>query len=348
MRNRPADFRSDTTTQPTAAMRAAMAAAELGDDGYGEDPTVNELQRVAAARLGKEVALFVPSGTMGNLLALLAHTGRAEEVLLEATSHIIRSEMGGIAAVAGVSWRSLPGERGAIPLPAIAAACEGGGYGTARLRPALLCLETTHNAAGGAVLPLDYLAAARALARTHGVAVHIDGARLFNAACALGVPAEAIARHADTITFCLSKGLRAPAGSLLCGPAELIARARLLRRMLGGGMRQSGVLAAAGLVALETQVERLAEDHRRARSLAEGLVAIHPTLCDVASVQTNIVMVDFAASGRSAAEWAALLGAEGLVCRAAGATRMRLVTHADLEDADTTALLGAIRRSWAN
>ncbi|WP_137176488.1 GntG family PLP-dependent aldolase [Roseomonas sp. AR75] len=346
MRNRSADFRSDTTTRPTPAMRAAMAAAEVGDDGYADDPTVNELQRVAAARLGKEAGLFLPSGTMGNLLALLVHTGRSEEVLLEASSHIVRSEMGGIAAVAGVFWRPLPGEHGAIPIAAIEAACEGKGYGTARLRPSLLCLETTHNAAGGAVLPLAYLAAARDVARRFGMALHIDGARLFNAAVALGAPAEAIARHADTVTFCLSKGLRAPVGAVLCGPAPLIARARLLRRMLGGGMRQAGILAAAGLVALESEVDRLAEDHRRARALAAGLAAIHPSLCDPGRVETNLVMVDFAASGRDAEAWVRLFAARGLTCRATGATRMRLVTHADLDDADIAALIGVVREAW--
>jgi threonine aldolase len=283
---------------------------------------------------------------MGNLVALLAHTGRGEEVLLEASSHIIRSEMGGIASVAGLSWRALPGQRGAIPVAAIEAACAGGGYGTARLRPSLLCLETTHNAAGGAVLPLAYMAEAREAAWRHGLAVHIDGARLFNAAVALGVTAEAIARHADTVTFCLSKGLGAPAGALLCGPADLIGRARLFRRMLGGTMRQSGVLAAAGLVALDTMVDRLAEDHRRARRLAEGLAAIHPTLCASDPVETNIVMVDFAASGRGAEAWAALLGERGVQCRATDSTRMRLVTHADLDDGDIEALLAALRESW--
>lgn len=346
VRNRAIDLRSDTVTKPTPAMRAAMAAAEVGDDGYADDPTVQRLEAMAAERLGKEAGLFVPSGTMGNLCALLVHTGRGDEVLLEASAHIIRSEMGGIASLAGTMFRPLPGERGAIPPAAIEAACSGGGYGTARLRPALLCLETTHNAAGGAVLPLDYLAAARQVAVRHGMAVHIDGARLFNAAAALGVPVEAIARHADTVTFCLSKGLSAPVGSVLCGPAALIARARLFRRMLGGTMRQSGVVAAAGLVALDTMTERLAEDHRRARRLAEGLAAIHPALCDPASVETNMVYADFAASGRAAGEWARLLGTAGIVCRAADATRMRLVTHADLDDADIEAMLGIVQELW--
>ncbi|MGG5809634.1 GntG family PLP-dependent aldolase [Falsiroseomonas sp. CW058] len=345
-RNRTADFRSDTVTRPTPAMRAAMAAAEVGDDGYADDPTVRELEALAARMLGKEAGLFVPSGTMGNLVALLTHTGRGEEVLLESGCHILRSEMGGIAALAGVAHRALPGVRGAIPIAAIEAACTGGTDYNTRLRPSLLCLETTHNAAGGAVLPLDYLAGARAAAGRHGMAVHIDGARLFNAAAALGVPAEAIARHADSVTFCLSKGLGAPAGSVLCGPAAWIARARFFRRMVGGTMRQSGVLAAAGLVALRGMVDRLPEDHRRARRLAEGLAAIHPTICDPAAVETNMVFTDFAASGRPAAEWVRLLAARGITCRASDATRMRLVLHADLDDADVEALVGAVAGLW--
>lgn len=345
-RNRDIDLRSDTVTKPTPAMRAAMAAADVGDDGYADDPTVKRLEAMAAERLGKEAGLLVPSGTMGNLCALLVHTGRGDEVLLESSCHILRSEMGGIASLVGTMFRPLQGERGAVPVAAIEAACMGGGYGTARLRPALLCLETTHNAAGGAVLPLEYLAAAREVATRHGMAVHLDGARLFNAAAALRVPAEAIARHADTVTFCLSKGLSAPVGSVLCGPAPLIARARFFRRMLGGGMRQSGVIAAAGIVALTTMTERLAEDHRRAQRLAEGLAAIHPSLCDPGIVESNMVFADFGASGRMIGDWVKLLGAHGIVCRGSDAGRMRLVTHADLDDADIETVLHAVRGLW--
>jgi threonine aldolase len=346
MRNREADFRSDTVTRPTPAMRAAMQEAEVGDDGYGADPSVNALEAAAAKRLGKEAGLFVPSGTMGNLLALHIHTGRGEEVLVESTCHIARSEIGGIASVAGVFHRTLPGKRGAIPIEAIEAACGTGAYGNARLRPSLLCLETSHNAQGGAVLPLDYLAAARAVATKHGMALHIDGARVFNAAAALGVPVAEIARHADTLTFCLSKGLSAPVGSVLCGPAPLIAKARLFRRMLGGGMRQAGVLAAAGLVALETMVDRLSQDHAKARRLAEGLAAIHPGLCAPEGVETNMVYADFGASGVAAGEWAKRLGARGITCRANDATRIRLVLHADLDEQDVDHLLASVAELW--
>jgi threonine aldolase len=326
-------------------MRAAMATAEVGDDGYGEDPTVRRLEERAAALTGKQAALLMPSGTMGNLCALVTHANRGAEVLLEASCHILRSELGGIAALAGLPAKVLPGQRGAIPLAAIDACFEAGEYGTLP-KPGLLCLETTHNAAGGAVLPLDYLAAAREVATRRGIPLHIDGARLFNAAVALGVRAEAIARHADTITFCLSKGLGAPVGSLLCGSAEFIGRARRNRRMLGGTLRQAGVLAAAGLVALERNIERLAEDHARAKRLAEGLAAISPTLSDPAAVETNILFVDFAASGIGAAEWAKRLAAHGVTCRPSSATRMRWVTHLDIDDAGVETALAAVAALW--
>jgi threonine aldolase len=339
------DIRSDTVTRPGPAMRAAMAAAEVGDDGYAEDPTVRILEERAASRLGKQAALFMPSGTMGNLTALLTHAQRGDEVLLEATSHIQRSELGGIAALAGLPARPLPGVRGAVPLEAIEAACEAGDYGTLP-RPRLLCLETTHNAAGGAVLPLDYMAAAAALARQRGLALHLDGARLFNAAVALGVAAEEIARHADSVTFCLSKGLGAPVGSLLCGTRDFIVQARRTRRMLGGTMRQAGVLAAAGLFALEHMVDRLAEDHARAKRLASGLADIAPSLCDPGAAETNILFVDFSASGIAASEWARRLGERGIVCRPSSATRMRFVLHADVGDADVDAVLAAIADLW--
>jgi threonine aldolase len=236
-----------------------------------------------------------------------------------------------MASLAGVPYRVLPGERGAIPFEKLRAELEGSGYST-RLRPALMCLETTHNAAGGTVLPLDYLAAVRALTAQLGMAVHIDGARLFNAAVALGVPASEIARHADTVTFCLSKGLSAPVGSVLCGPEAVIRRARQARKLLGGTMRQAGVLAAAGIVALDTMVTRLADDHRRARRLAEGLAALHGSVCDPTQVATNIIYVDLAASGIPAAEWCRHLAEHGVVCRPYSATRMRLLTHADLPE----------------
>ena len=339
------DLRSDTVTRPTAAMREAMAKADVGDDGYGDDPTVNELEAKAAAMLGKEAAVLVPTGTMGNLCAVFAQTGRGDEVIVEATSHIYRTEQGGVASLAGVPYRVLPGERGIIPIGVLRDELASSSY-AARLRTAVVCLETTHNAAGGTVPSLDYLAAAREAAERHGAAVHMDGARLFNAAIALGVRVSEIAQAADTVTFCLSKGLGAPVGSVLCGPAEVIRRARQSRKMLGGTMRQAGVLAAAGIVALDTMVDRLADDHRRARRLAEGLHAVDPTTCDPVSIATNIVFVDLAASGLSAAEWCRRLADRGVTCRPYDLSRLRLLTHADISDDDVTMALAAFRAEW--
>ncbi len=339
------DLRSDTVTRPTPAMRAAMAAAEVGDDGYGDDPTVNALEAKAAGLLGKEAAMLVPTGTMGNLCAVFAQTGRGDEVIVESTAHIYRTEQGGMASLAGVPYRVVPGQRGAIPFERLRAEVEGSFYST-RLRPALMCLETTHNAAGGTVLALDYMAAVRALTAKHGMALHVDGARVFNAAVALGVKVSEIARHADTVTFCLSKGLGAPVGSLLCGPEAVMRRARQARKLLGGTMRQSGVLAAAGIVALETMVDRLADDHRRAKRLAEGLAALHQTVCDPAGIETNIVYVDLAASQLSTAEWCKRLGEHGVVCRPYSATQIRLLTHADVSDSDIEAALSAFQAIW--
>ena len=264
------DLRSDTVTQPTAEMLDAMRAARLGDDSRDGDPTVRELEALAATRTGKEAAMFVPSGTLGNLVALMAHTGRGGEVLLEENSHILKSEMGAIAQVAGLFHRTIRGERGAMDPGALAETI------SAQMKPnklatALIEMGTTHNGAGGTVLPLDHMARVCALGRQHGIPVHTDGARLFNAAVALGVPAELVARHTDSVTFCISKGLSAPIGSLLCGTNDFITRARSFRRMLGGNLRQAGMLAAAGIVALERMVERLADDHRTAKQLADGL-----------------------------------------------------------------------------
>jgi threonine aldolase len=238
------DLRSDTVTQPTAEMLDAMYAARLGDDSRDGDPTVGKLEALAVARTGKEAAMFVPSGTMGNLVALMAHTGRGGEVLLEENSHILKYEMGAIAQVAGLFHRTIRGERGAMDLGTLAEAI------SAQMKPnklatALIEMETTHNGAGGTVLPLDHMAEVYTLGQQHGIPVHTDGARLFNAAVALGVPAERIARYTDSVTFCVSKGLSAPVGSLLCGTKEFIARARGFRRMLGGNLRQAGMLAAA-------------------------------------------------------------------------------------------------------
>jgi len=340
------DFRSDTVTRPTPAMRAAMAAAEVGDDGYSDDPTVNALEAKAAAMLGKEAAMLVPSGTMGNLCAVFAQTGRGDEVFVESQAHIYRTEQGGMASLVGVPYRVLAGQGGMVPIDLLRAELASSSY-AARLRTALVCVETTHNAAGGIVPPLTYLASVHDAAKRHDASVHMDGARVFNAAVALGVPVSAIAATADTVTFCLSKGLGAPVGSVLCGPTAVIKRARQARKLLGGTLRQAGVLAAAGIVALDTMVDRLADDHAHAKRLAEGLHALDPSTCDPKSVETNIVFADFNASGIPAADWCQRLAAHGIICRPSDPWRIRLLTHADISGADITTALAAFRSEWS-
>ena len=341
------DLRSDTVTRPTPAMRQAMFEANVGDDGYGDDPTVLALEAKAAAMLAKEAAVFVPTGTMGNLCAVLAQTNRGEEVIVDAAAHIYRTEQGGIASLGGVPYRVLPSVRGAIPMEVLRTELAGSGYG-ARSQPALLCLETTHNAAGGRVIPLDYLDAARALTAEHGMGIHIDGARMFNAAVALGVRAAEIATYADTVTFCLSKGLGAPVGSLLCGSKAVIGRARKVRKLLGGTMRQAGVIAAAGIVGLDTMVDRLCDDHRKAKRLAEGLAALHPGISDPAAVETNILFAEMATSGLSAADWCRSLAEHGVTCRPYTATAMRLVTHQDISDDAIEQALASFHSIWSS
>ena len=341
------DLRSDTVTRPTAAMRDAMAGAEVGDDGYGDDPTVNRLQALAAERLGKEAGLFVPSGTMANTLALMAHTGRGGDVILEATSHIVRAELGAIASVAGLFHRTVPGTRGAMDLDLLREAIQPD-MGPRNLGTALVCMETTHNAAGGAVLAPAHMAAVRELAAPHGIPVHLDGARLFNAAAALGVPAAELAGHVNSVCFCVSKGLSAPVGAVLCGDTDFIARARTFRRILGGTMRQAGVLAAAATVALEEMAGRLGEDHAMARTLADALYRVDPTLVDQDRVETNIVMVDLKASGRRADVWAGDLAARGVRANVVGPHAIRLLTHRHIGAADVEEAVAVIADLWRN
>jgi threonine aldolase len=326
------DLRSDTVTLPTEEMREAMRAAPLGDDSREGDPTVRRLEEAAAKITGKEAALFVASGTMSNLVALLAHTGRGGEVLLDGDCHIMRSEMGGIASLAGLFYRPIRSKRGAPDLEEIGERLSEK-LSANKLATALVCVETTHNSTGGAALPLDYMARLRALTAEKNVPVHIDGARIFNAAVALGVPAAEIARHGDSIGFCVSKGLSAPFGSVLCGSAEFIEKARAYRRMVGGGMRQAGVMAAAGLVALERMIDRLAEDHRRAKRIAEGLHAVDPRLTDPRLVETNIVMIEVGHTGGDAGTWIAALAKAGLGSGAWSRNSLRLVTHRHIDDA---------------
>src|SRR5713226_3047590 len=286
------DFRSDTITQPTAAMREAMRTAQVGDDVFGEDPSINALEAEAARLFDKEAGLFVASGTQGNLLASLSLTRPGDELIAEASSHIANAEVGGAARLGGLTLRPIVGRRGKISPEQVISTVRPENVHYAHTT--LLAIENTHNASGGTVLTADEMDALAHTAHERRLKVHLDGARIFNAAIALGVAPAVLARNADTVTFCLSKGLSAPVGSVLVGSAEVIGEARRFRKMVGGGMRQAGVLAAAGLIALRDGVERLAEDHRRARNLAKGL-ARHPGIqIDLATVQTNIVRFDVA------------------------------------------------------
>tara|TARA_Y100000593_G_scaffold54615_1_gene102091 strand:- start:4856 stop:5860 length:1005 start_codon:yes stop_codon:yes gene_type:complete len=312
------DLRSDTVTQPTAAMREAMMAAELGDDVYGEDPSVNHLEAWLAKELGFEAALFVPTGTMSNLLGLMAHCERGDEYIVGQQAHTYKYEGGGAAVLGSIQPQPIEGEAdGSLDLGRVEAAIKQDDFHFARTR--LLALENTMQ---GKVLPLDYLAAARELTRRRGLSLHLDGAHLYNAAVKLGVPAREITQHFDSVSVCLSKGLGAPVGSVLCGSAALIARARRLRKMVGGGMRQAGVLAAAGLYALQHQVERLAEDHAKAAHLGEALRALGYS---VEPVQTNMVYVQL---GERASQVGAFMAERRIVVSAA--PRLRLVTHLDV------------------
>ena len=320
------DLRSDTVTRPTPAMRAAMAAAEVGDDVFGDDPTVNRLQAVAAARLGKPAALFVPSGTMANLAAMLAWCARGDEVILGNLAHTFVHEAGGTAAVGGIHPHPLPNlPDGTLDLDQVVGAIRADDphYPITRL----ICLENTHNRCGGVPFGPEYMAAARAVADAHGLKLHLDGARLFNAAVAVGVDARELAVGADSVSFCLSKGLGAPVGSLLCGPEDFIYRAWRARKMLGGGMRQAGVLAAAGLVALETMVDRLADDHANARRLAEGLAALPGVELDPAAVRTNIVVFALAEGAMTPRAFADALHARDVWLFTIGGRHLRAVTH---------------------
>jgi threonine aldolase len=320
------DLFSDTVTQPTPEMRRAMAAAEVGDEQRALDPTTNSLQEQAARILDKEAAIFLPSATMANLIACRLHIRPGEAVILDARCHILNAEAGGLAVHSGAVPRPVDGDRGRFTPEQVDEQLTGPGH----YRPptTLLACEQTHNAGGGAVWPAAQLEAVCTVARAAGLKTHLDGARLFNAGVAAGVPVSAFTRPFDTVMICLSKGLGAPAGAVLAGPAEAIARARTLKQLFGGSMRQSGILAAAGLYALEHHVERLAEDHALARRLAEGLAAL-PSL-DVEPVETNIVCVGIERTGCTAGELIPRLEAAGLSCSANARYRLRLVTHMDV------------------
>jgi threonine aldolase len=331
------DLRSDTVTKPTPAMRRAMADAEVGDDVYGEDPTVNRLEQRAAKIMGKEAAMFVPSGTMGNTIAVKIHTQHGQEVICESRAHVLDWELAMTAWFSGCLVRSVHAEDGVLRWDTISSVIRKPGKHSAPT--GLIEIENTHNMAGGVVYPVDALADLAGHAREAGLPVHMDGARIFNAACFLNKPVRELAAHADTVMFCLSKGLCAPVGSVLVGTEEAIERGRLFRKRLGGAMRQVGVLAAAGLIALEEMPHRLGEDHLSARFLAGELAKIPGVRLDLARVQTNIVIFDITGTGLGIPEITARLMDRGVRMSSANSKQMRAVTHHDVtrEDCATAA-----------
>ena len=335
------DLRSDTVTLPTDEMREAMNNAEVGDDVYQEDPTVNRLEELAAKKLEKEAALFVPSGTMGNLIAVLTHCQRGDEIILEKDSHIYYYEVGGMSAVAGVIPRLIIGDRG-IPNPQDI-------IGTLRdenlhyPKTTLICLENTHNRAGGTIIPPKATEEVCQLAHKRNIAVHLDGARIFNAAIALNIEPALLTKDVDSVMFCLSKGLSAPVGSILTGSKEFIKRARKNRKMLGGGMRQAGILAAAGIVAIENMVERLEEDHKNARILGEGLANINGIKVDLETVQTNMVYFDLRESSIDTFQFLPKLAEYNILGSPLPPTKVRLVTHYRINKEDIYTTIKAIK-----
>ncbi len=338
------DFRSDTVTLPTPGMREAMAAAVVGDDVYGEDPTVNALEQLAARMVGKEAGLFVASGTMGNLVAILSHAQRGDEAIVGIDAHSYCFEAGGMASLGGVIPRPLPTDaQGKMDLGEIEAAVRSDNVHYPKSR--LILVENSYGNRQGFPLPVSYFASVREIARRHGLSVHMDGARLFNAAVALGVTADEIVRQVDSVSFCLSKGLSAPVGSILCGSAEFIHAARRIRKSLGGGMRQAGILAAAGMIALNEMVDRLAEDHTNARQLAHGLAEVDGIGVDPDSVKTNMVFFslrdDIPLSGEALVH--RLKEQSGILTSTfSGPRHFRAVTHQGIGPAQVAALVAAI------
>ena len=337
------DFRSDTVTKPTAAMRRAMAEAEVGDDVYGEDPTIARLEARTAELLGMEAALFVPTGSMGNQVSLRIHGRSGTEVLVESRSHVFHYEMAGMASLSGLLPRPVFGPGGRMPVAEVEAWVrpESVYY---LPRTSVVCLENTHNFAGGTVLPRAGVDEVLALARRKGLAVHVDGARLWNAAAALGVSEASLVAGVDSVMVCFSKGLRAPVGSAIAGSKAFVAEARRVRKLFGGGMRQAGVLAAAALVALDEERGRLAEDHARLARLARELAELRGVTLDPEAFPTNILIADLDARVFGTANDAlARLKERGILAGAAGPASIRLVTHADVGDADVDRCVGAFR-----
>jgi len=344
------DLRSDTVTIPTPAMRQAMATAEVGDDVFGDDPTVNRLEALAAGMTGKEAAVFVTSGTMGNLASLLAHCGRGREVILGDESHIYHYENGSASALGGMVFHPVrTNADGTLPLGALRSAVHLPAHNYHFYHyapPGVICLENTHNRCGGRIVPPAYFAEVAAIAAEHHLPIHLDGARLFNAAVAAGRPLTDWTRHVSSVQLCLSKGLSAPVGSLICGSAAFIHEARRMRKILGGGMRQAGVIAAPGIIALTEMVSRLADDHRNARILAGGVAALPGVVLDPPEVDTNIVV--FRMPGVTAAEtYFDALEREGVLISNFGGGRLRVVTHDGITETDCRAAVEVMTRVWS-
>jgi len=345
----PIDLRSDTVTLPTPAMRDAMKNAEVGDDVFGDDPTVKKLEALAAEMTGKDAALFVASGTMGNLASLLAHCDRGREVIVGDESHIYWYENGSASALGGMVFHPVrTNPDGTLPLDGIEAAIHSPAHDYHFFHyapPGVICLENTHNRCGGRILSPAYFADVAAIAKAHDLPIHLDGARLFNAAVASGRPVTDWTQHVSSVQLCLSKGLSAPVGSLICGSTAFVTRARWMRKMLGGGMRQVGVIAAPGLVALTGMVERLAEDHRNARILAEGIAALKGVGLDPAEVDTNIVVFRMPSVAKADA-FASALAEQGVLISDFGAGRLRVVTHYGLTEADCRQAVSVMQSVW--
>jgi len=339
------NLRSDTQTLPTDEMYEAMARAPLGDDVMGNDPTVNRLQEIAAARLGKEAGLFVPSGTMGNLVALMAVGGHGDEIIVDPDAHMYYYEGGAFCSVAGFTPRPVPSDHGVLDPDVVEAAIRPPSDHLPT--PKVLALENTHNRGGGTVTPLDVHRRLCEVGHAHGLWVHLDGARIFNAAVVLGVDARELARDVDSVMFCVSKGLSAPAGSLVVGPEDFIRGARRARKRLGGAMRQAGVLAAAAIVAIEKMVDRLAEDHANARRLAEGVAAIDGLDVDLAHVQSNMVYVDVSPLGLGTAAFIAVLEPLGLLASGRPPRHVRMVAHRHITAADVDRALAILQDAAA-
>jgi len=344
---RTVDLRSDTTTLPTDEMRQAISGSELGDDVFQGDPTVNKLQDLAAQRMGKEAALLVPSGTMANLASILTHCGRGAEVILGNRAHTYKYEKGGISAYGGIHSTQIPNQDdGTMQLEDIRAAIRGidDHFPVTKL----ICLENTHNVCGGAPLSVTYTKEVANLAKAHNIKLHIDGARIFNAAVAQGVEVQELVEDADSMSFCMSKGLAAPVGSIICGSKDFIDQARGIRKGLGGGMRQAGIIAAAGIVALETMVDRLQEDHTNARLLADGIADLPGIILDPESIKTNIIYFDMDDAAMESADFLAALSTKGIQFFDTGPRRFRMVTHYGITAEDILYTIDGFKQTLAD